>query len=288
MKKIIIFIVFIIMLSCGGKSDIIENYLGNYVAVDSHIEELFYGCKLISKRKLELWYLNKNGNITIKPLELKNFDIFNYFRYFYNSDNKPTWIYEYSSKDVPIKLVFFEFADASVIPYLFMTNNELNYLDFERSNPSEIDGIDNSIDDFRDYAMLKNVESDWEYPILNNFSEINFTDFLEISNKYFNFNGVIQKQNFTKKDLSYYNLMSISYIEGTGKYRWDEYNIIDLELPLDNIKINLYTNSSRSDTEPSDYSFQAGSNIDISGKVVSYTYTDDNKTNMLLNVQISN
>lgn len=210
MKKVIIYSILIFtMLSCGGNKDISVKYNGNYIAVDKNDNALFYGINIKKNRVFELWYLNKKGIIEKKQIELQALEIENFFRYNYSTNELPTWVYEYSGEDIPIRIIFSEYRNGDVIPSIFFTNKKVNYIIPMVTTDVKDDLFIGAVDQFLSNAKLIKVTKDITFPILQNINETDFyksqenrhLKFKQITNRYFIFEGNIIDNDFTGEQI---------------------------------------------------------------------------------------
>ncbi len=242
MKKVLIYIFLIFtILSCGGDRDISTKYYGNYIAVDKHTRPLFYGVNIMNNHFFELWYLNKNGVIVSKPVELKSLEVDNLFRYYHSTDRFPIWIYEYSAVDVPIRIIFSEYRNGDVIPSIYFTTEKVDYLIPQDIPDSKNILFIDALDQFPAKANLIKVDGKTKLPILQNINETDFFKFPEnrhlkftqIVNRYFIFEGNIVDQYYSS---------SREYIIGDyGDYTGEQVNILDIKNSSGKIKIELVT-----------------------------------------------
>ncbi|QEN04900.1 hypothetical protein EW093_09335 [Thiospirochaeta perfilievii] len=277
-KLLIYFILIIHLLSCGGSKDISTKYTGDYVAIDSHNRELFYGVNILKNRVFKLWYLEKTGEIEERSIILRELNIENKFRYNFSTERFPTWTYTYFDKKSPIKVIFSEFRNGEVkISLRIESNSEFK----------------NRLDLFQQESIIIPVDQKWSRPMLLNFEDTDFYNtndkrflkFNTVSNKYYSFSGYVENQYYTKNDLFYTGYDTISDLEGVGKYSWTETNIINTTLK--NIKIELETEITRGDKRPNKYSYNIKDKIEFNGKVESYSYEDKERKVLLIKVKKS-
>ena len=292
MKLFYYLVILFVIYSCGGTKYVDNIMIGDYVSVDARKMELTYGIKVHGKNSFTLWYLDTNCKITETNYILDDLEIINNFKYFYYTDQFPTWIYEYSSSKSNFNIAFYEFKDGTITPYIFWKEYPEVYIDPGAQVRVKVKGVD-SIEDVFHYSKLKKRDATWAFPEVYNLKDTKLynnlknrsLNYIDIDKKILKFNGVVIDQFYEKSELFYNGTSEYVTLRGEGKYKWEEINVVKVENEEQKVYASIITSVIRSNDEPKTYSYLLDNINSFQGRVKSYKYIDSDKTEILLNIK---
>lgn len=276
MKKLLLVLFSLLLLSCGGDRDIVNKLQGTYIALDQKERGLYYGLTINDRSNFTLWYMTSDGNIKEELYTLEDLEVINQYRYFYSTDDFPTWVYNYSSSRAPFNLKILEYKTGETEirlqfkPELPLHNREMDHRDIK------LIGRD-SLDSFKYYTKLVSFSGNLP-EFINITKSLSYDNRLEgikhitaLYNSIFKCKGTVTDQFYKKINNFYFNDRGVI---------WEEYTTIEIEGSNPPVYIEFKTSEQQSDEES--FTYDLNSSLESSIKIRSFKYLNDEKTIILL------
>lgn len=276
MKKLLLALLPILLFSCGGDRDIVNNLQGRYIAIDQKDRELYYGITINNRSSFTLWYMASDGTIKEESYNLDNLEVINQYRYFYSTDSAPTWVYIYNSSSAPFNLRILEYTTGDLeLRLQFKPEQPIHDRDLDHRDIKLI-GRD-SLDSFKYYTKLKPYTG--SLPELINIKDsiaYQNRDITELYNTIYTCRGTITDQYLKKRTNYYFN---------NGVTTWEEYITVEIEGSNPPLYIEFLTSEQLTNDLP--FTYDLNSTLEKNIKIRSFKYLNNDKTIILLKGEIN-